>query len=90
MALGCIAAHLVAEMVAHFERRNWREARNIQVRLIPVNTAITARFGIPGLKAALDLVGLYGGPVRSPLLPLDAQQRHELERILKEAKILDI
>lgn len=89
MALACVAADLVAEMVASFEEGDLKKAREIQIRLIPVNTAVTTRFGIPGLKAALDLIGMYGGPVRSPLIPLDARQKQELERILREAGILD-
>lgn len=89
MALACMAADLVAEMVVSFEKGDLKKAREIQIRLIPVNTAVTTRFGIPGLKAALDLIGMYGGPVRSPLIPLDARQKQELERILREAGILD-
>jgi 4-hydroxy-2-oxoglutarate aldolase len=89
MALACIAAELLEQMVTSFENGDLKKARDIQIRLIPVNTAVTSRFGIPGLKAALDLVGLYGGPVRPPLLPLDPRQKGELEKTLKEAKILN-
>ena len=89
MALACVAAHLLAELVASFEKGNLEKAREIQIQLIPVNTAVTARFGIPGLKAALELIGMYGGPVRSPLAPLDAQQKKELEEILREARVLE-
>jgi len=85
MALACVAADLVVEMMASFERGDMKKAQDFQCRLIPVNTAVTSRFGIPGLKAALDLIGLYGGPVRSPLVPLDVRQKEELERILREA-----
>ncbi len=31
---------------------------------------MTKRFGVPGLKAAMDWFGFYGGPTRSPLQPL--------------------
>jgi len=36
----------------------------------------------------MDLIGMYGGPVRSPLLLLGQQEKDELERILREAGIL--
>jgi 4-hydroxy-2-oxoglutarate aldolase len=49
---------------------------------------VTAKFGIPGLKAAMDLIGMYGGPVRPPLLPLEQQEKDELKSILREAGIL--
>ena len=34
-------------------------------------------------------MGMYGGPVRSPLRPLDKSQKDELEQILKKAGILE-
>jgi len=89
MALACVAPNLVAEIVSSFERGDREKAREIQGRLIPVNAAVTTRFGIPGLKAALDLLGMYGGPVRSPLLSLRKPEREELEAILGEGGLLN-
>jgi 4-hydroxy-2-oxoglutarate aldolase len=86
-AVACVAADIVCEIMETFEREELTEARKLQSRLIPVNTAVTTRFGIPGLKAALDLIGLYGGPVRSPLIPLNSRDRQTIEEILKEAAI---
>ena len=62
-------------------------ARELQLRLIPPNAAVTSRFGVPGLKQALDWAGYYGGPVRSPLGPLAKQETSELRRVLVQAKI---
>ena len=56
--------------------------------MIPLNTAVTARFGIPGLKAALDLLGYYGGEPCSPLSPPSSDQIEEIKRILDEAGLL--
>jgi 4-hydroxy-2-oxoglutarate aldolase len=56
--------------------------------MIAPNTAVTARYGVPGLKAALDMVGYYGGSPRSPLLPLPEAQKETLRSILVEAGIL--
>ena len=39
---------------------------------------VTKRFGIPGLKAVMDIFGYYGGPTRSPLRPLSAEDVTEL------------
>jgi 4-hydroxy-2-oxoglutarate aldolase len=43
---------------------------------------------VAGLKAALDLLGFYGGPVRSPLQSLEADEREELQNILVRAGLL--
>ena len=57
--------------------------------MLPVNLAITSRFGVSGLKAALEMLGYYGGDPRLPLLPLDADRRKELEGILQAAGLLE-
>ncbi|XP_008940982.1 PREDICTED: 4-hydroxy-2-oxoglutarate aldolase, mitochondrial, partial [Merops nubicus] len=44
---------------------HWQEARDLQHRLIEPNTAVTRRFGIPGLKKAMEWFGYYGGPCRA-------------------------
>lgn len=59
-------------------------ARDMQHRILPLNAAVTTRFGVAGLKYAMEKVHLYGGAVRPPLLPLTAQGRAEIERILSE------
>lgn len=45
-----------------------------QARLTPISATIVGEMGVAGVKAALDAVGLRGGPVRGPLLPLTKQQ----------------
>jgi 4-hydroxy-2-oxoglutarate aldolase len=40
-------------------------------------------YGIPGLKWALDIRGFYGGPPRSPLLPLDEKGKREIAAVLQ-------
>jgi 4-hydroxy-2-oxoglutarate aldolase len=64
------------------------EAAELQRRMIPVNAVVTARFGIPGLKAALDMLGYYGGPVRSPLLDTTEDERQTLRDVLAEGGVL--
>ncbi|UCC61499.1 MAG: dihydrodipicolinate synthase family protein, partial [Anaerolineae bacterium] len=62
--------------------------RELHLRMLPVNLAVTSRFGVGGLKAALDMVGYYGGPPRLPLPPLDGDRRRELQAILQTAGLL--
>jgi 4-hydroxy-2-oxoglutarate aldolase len=89
MALAAVAPHSLAEIVESFQNGDMKRARDIQLGIISANAAVTARFGIAGLKAALDMIGMYGGPVRPPLLPLGKEQMATLEKILKEAGILE-
>jgi 4-hydroxy-2-oxoglutarate aldolase len=48
------------------------EARDLQQRLTPLARSVTSTFGVPGLKAAMDLVGFNGGAPRMPLEPAPA------------------
>jgi dihydrodipicolinate synthase/N-acetylneuraminate lyase len=41
-----------------------------------------AELGPPGIKVAMDLVGLAGGPPRAPLRPLGAGERERLATLL--------
>ena len=63
-------------------------ARQLQLKMIPVNQAVTAIYGVPGLKAAMDMLGYFGGEPRLPLLPSTEQERSEIRSILKEADLL--
>lgn len=85
LALANIAPQACCDIVALAKCGKHEDARELHLRMIAPNTAVTARFGVPGLKAAMDLLGYYGGPPRSPLLPLSDAQQETLRAILGEA-----
>ena len=66
------------------------KAKELQLRLVELNTAVTARWGVPGLKEAMDQIGLYGGPVRRPLLSVGSDVRSALTDLLREAGLLPL
>ncbi len=72
-----------------FLERKWEEARKLQLALIPLNNAIIQKFGIPGAKYALDLLGFHGGPPRPPILPLDEKGKNELKEILNKLDLIE-
>jgi 4-hydroxy-2-oxoglutarate aldolase len=88
LALANVAPDQSVEMFRLFSAGEIDKGRELHLRTLPVNLAITSRFGISGLKAALDMVGFYGGLPRLPLLPLDNERREELQSILKTAGLL--
>jgi 4-hydroxy-2-oxoglutarate aldolase len=87
-AVGAVAALAnvfpseVCRLQEHFNAGKLEEARLLQARLAPANTAITTTYSVPGLKAALELTAGYGGRPRPPLLPLTEQERNQLAEIL--------
>ncbi len=64
------------------------EAREIVYRISPLSTDISARYGIGGLKAGLDLLGYYGGQPRMPLPVPDGDGVEDIKEILATAGLL--
>ena len=49
------------------------EARALQRRLMPLARSVGSTYGVPGLKAALELIGYVGGSPRPPLRPVSSE-----------------
>jgi beta-phosphoglucomutase-like phosphatase (HAD superfamily) len=83
-----VAPQACVQILDRVEQGRIEAARSVQLRMLPVNTALTATYGVPGLKAALDMLGYFGGDPRPPLLPASAKERSEIREILKKAELL--
>ncbi len=69
-------------------KENDREAAiRIQEVAAPLHRAVVAKYGVPGVKAALDLLGLPGGLPRAPLQPIGADDRAAVEAALVSARL---
>lgn len=88
MATANIAARQLHTLYASFHAGDLAAARAAQLPLIAVNAAVTARFGVAGLKAAMDMLGYKGGLPRPPLLPLTDDERETLRKILVKGSVL--
>ena len=88
LALANIAPKDCLKIYDLYKEGNLNDAQIIQNRLLAVNKAITATYGIAGLKTAMGLLGYYGGRPRKPLQPLSANKVKELKLILQRAKLL--
>jgi 4-hydroxy-2-oxoglutarate aldolase len=87
LALANVAPSVCKDVERAFRAGDHETARTLQLRLLAPNAAVTSRFGIPGLKVALDAVGLTGGPPRLPLRPLNEADAAEVRRILCAADL---
>lgn len=88
-ALANVAPEQCVAILDQVKKGSLDSARDLQLKMIPVNQAVTARYGVPGLKAALDMLGYFGGAPRLPLLPASKRERSEIEAILKKADLLN-
>lgn len=61
LALANIAPNKSVEIYRLFGAGDMENGRALHLRMLPVNAAITTRFGVSGLKAAMDMLGYQGG-----------------------------
>jgi 4-hydroxy-2-oxoglutarate aldolase len=85
LAVGCVAPALCIAIVQAVKSGEMELATRLQLALTPLAQAVTIRFGIGGLKAALEMRGYVGGGVRAPLRAPDEGAREEIARLLFEA-----
>jgi len=83
LAVADVVPEICSEMYRLFLERDFERAMKTQLNIVPLNRFATEARGIPGLKAALDMRGFYGGPVRLPLLPATDKDRAEIDALLK-------
>jgi 4-hydroxy-2-oxoglutarate aldolase len=88
LGLAAIAPLECTEIYRLWRSGEQEEAARIQAVAAPLHRAIVAQFGVPGVKAALDLLGLAGGPPRPPLLPLGPAERAAIEDAISSAALI--
>jgi len=85
MAIACALPEKCSDIIRFYKDSNHAEAKELQMRLIEPTLAVTSRYGVPGLKAAMDLAGYYGGRSRLPLLPVTSTEIEKIKNIFTGA-----
>lgn len=86
LGLAGFAPEICVGVYEAFHKRQLRTARELQQRLTLLTQKIILPYGVPGIKAALDLCGYVGGSPRAPLVPLDAAGGRAVAAALREAR----
>lgn len=90
LALANIAPAQCCDIFELFRQGKIAEAKVLQNSMVAPNTAVTRQWGVPALKQAMDQLGLYGGPSRHPIQPLDQTTIENVTNILTKANIQPI
>ncbi len=85
LAVACFAAPLAIRIRDAFGRKDRATAGATQEVVTPVNKEVVSHLGVPGVKAAMDMVGLVGGPARPPLKDLSGKERVHVAELLRGA-----
>jgi 4-hydroxy-2-oxoglutarate aldolase len=69
-----------------YRTRDDAAGRDWQNRIAKAAVLVTVKYGIPGLKHAMDLNGYYGGAPRLPLIPASPVAKAEIEEAFRDIK----
>jgi 4-hydroxy-2-oxoglutarate aldolase len=86
LAFSCPAPTACYEVYAAWKEGDAELASLKQRRIAEAGRRIPGEFSVAGIKYGMDLNGYYGGPARLPLLPLTADQKAEIERLLADIR----
>lgn len=85
LALANVVPGLATEIYRRHREGDADGARALNGELVELNQAITARYGVPGVKAAMRVRDVPAGEPRSPFGQLDAAARREIEGLVTRA-----
>jgi 4-hydroxy-2-oxoglutarate aldolase len=86
LAYGNAAPYSVIAIWEAYRQRDEAAGLDWQNRIGRPSTLVTTKYGIPGLKYAMDLNGYYGGPPRLPLTVPGPAAKAEIEEAFKDLK----
>lgn len=89
-ALANLAGDALAELVHLFRKGDLVAAADLQRRLVEPNRMVTSKYGVPGLKAAMEMIGMSGGSLRGPLLPASPEARREIRQVFEKSQLLEV
>ena len=86
LAFACPAPTACYEIYAAWKEGDAELARLKQERIVKAAQRVVSDLGVPGVKHGMDFNGYYGGPSRLPFLPLTADLKSEIERLLADIR----
>ena len=89
LAVSLLLPEACAALCQAFADGRLAEAGRLQERIAPLHKAVVAEMGVGGMKAALQEIGMHGGPTRPPLKPLREKERPKVRDALAAAGLLE-
>jgi 4-hydroxy-2-oxoglutarate aldolase len=82
LAISCVVPDACADFYEAARRGDKQEIESIRKQFINPAGALVSKFGIAGIKFAMDRLGYYGGVPRAPLLPIADEAKAEIESLV--------
>ena len=68
-----------------FKEGDVEGARKLHFKLFRLNQFVSGRYGVAGVKYAMEVAGYYGGHPRTPLLPLNDDDKKTIKEAIANA-----
>lgn len=97
LAIGAVGGILASANIAPqkclsiynaFKKGAMGEAQKNQHEIIELNNSVTAKFGIPALKFAMDQLGYYGGFCRKPIQAFKKENESVILELLQQNNLI--
>jgi len=82
LAIACIFPEACVELHEAAARGDTQRVERLKKETILPAANLATKFGVPGIKCAMDRLGYRGGAPRAPLLPVGKSAQQEIEAIL--------
>ncbi|HLF84048.1 MAG TPA: dihydrodipicolinate synthase family protein [Blastocatellia bacterium] len=82
LGVACAAPRACVELYEAAKAGDHVRARELQNRIAPLSHIVTAGLSVPGLKAAMEILGLAGSFPRAPLSPVSSSDKEKIKAVI--------
>ena len=84
LGVACAAPRACVELYEAAKAGDHSGARELQHRIAPLSQIVTAGLSVPGLKAAMEILGLAGCVPRAPLSPVNDSEKEKIRAVIRK------
>jgi 4-hydroxy-2-oxoglutarate aldolase len=84
LGVACAAPRACVELYEAVKSGDHSRARELQNRIAPLSQVVTAGLSVPGLKAAMEIIGFAGCVPRAPLTPVSDAERERIRGVIRQ------
>jgi 4-hydroxy-2-oxoglutarate aldolase len=84
LGVACAAPRACVELYNASKAGDHARSRELQNRIAPLSQIVTAGLSVPGLKAAMNILGLGGCFPRAPLSPVSDAEHEKIKAVIRK------
>jgi 4-hydroxy-2-oxoglutarate aldolase len=84
LGVACVAPRACVDLYVAAKAGDHARSRDLQNRIAPLSHIVTAGLGVPGLKAAMEILGYAGALPRAPLGPVSSSDKERIKTVIRQ------